>query len=152
MGELRKLGIAVISRSTIRNILKEHGIDPSPDRTSDSWADFLNRYGETLWGCDFFSVKSVTAKSVKDPYVLVFLCLQTREAIVTESTEHPDSACVCQQTESFTEQTKDRDKRPKLIVHDRDVKFTKEFAATVKNTGMKTNPLPKGSPNRKRSV
>lgn len=49
VGELRKLGIKKISRQTVRNILKEHGIEPSPDRTSDSWADFLKRHGETLW-------------------------------------------------------------------------------------------------------
>ena len=34
-----------------------------------------------------------------------------------------------------------------MIIHDRDVKFTKEFSKTVKDAGMKTNPLPKGSPN-----
>jgi putative transposase len=147
IGELRKLGIKKISRQTVRNILKEHGIEPSPDRTSDSWADFLKRHGETLWGCDFFSVRSVTAKGIRDLYVMVFLCLKTREVIVTESTEHPDSAWVCQQTNWFAEQTKDREKKPEMIIHDRDVKFTKEFTKTVKQAGMKTNPLPKGSPN-----
>lgn len=147
VGELRKLGIKNISRQTVRNILKEHGVEPSPDRTSDSWADFLNRHGETLWGCDFFSVKSVTAKGIHDLYVLVFLCLQTREVFVTESTQHPDSAWVCKQTEWFAEQTKDREKKPEMILHDRDVKFTKEFTKAVKDAGMKTNPLPKGSPN-----
>ena len=147
IGELRKLGITGISRSTVRNILLEHGITPSPDRTSDSWNDFLKRHGETLWGCDFFSVKSVTAKGIQDLYVLVFLCLQTREVIVSESTLKPDSAWVCEQTEWFVEQTKDREKKPTLIMHDRDVKFTKDFTATVKKCGLKTNPLPKGSPN-----
>jgi putative transposase len=147
IGELRKLGIKKISRQTVRNIRKEHGIEPSPDRTSDSWADFLKRHGETLWGCDFFSVRSVTAKGMRDLYVLCFLCLKTREVIVSESTEHPDSAWVCQQTEWFAKQTKDREKKPAMIIHDRDVKFTKEFNKTVKDVGMKTNPLPKGSPN-----
>ena len=147
IGELRKLGITKISRQTVRNILKEHGIDPSPDRTSDSWADFLKRHGETLWGCDFFSVKSVTAKGFRDLYVMVFLCLQTREVFVTESTEHPDSAWVCEQASWFAQQTKDREKKPEMILHDRDVKFTKQFTQTVKDAGMKSNPLPKASPN-----
>jgi len=147
IGELRKLGIKNISRQTVRNILKEHGIQPSPDRTSDSWTDFLNRHGETLWGCDFFSVKSVTENGIRDLYVLVFLCLQTREVIVTEATLHPDSAWVCEQTRLFAEQTSAREKQPTIILHDRDVKFTKEFTATVEEAGMKTNPLPVGSPN-----
>ena len=127
--------------------MKEHGIEPSPDRTSDSWADFLNRHGETLRGCDLFSVKSVTAKGICDLYVLVFLCLKTREVFVTESTTHPDSAWVCEMTEWFAEQTKDREKKPEMLIHDRDVKFTKDFTKTVKDAGMKTNPLPMGSPN-----
>ena len=146
VGEMRKLGI-IISRQTVRNILKEHGIKPSPDRTSDSWSKFLARHGETLWGCDFFSVKSVTAKGFRDLYVMVFLCLQTREMIVSECTEHPDSAWVCEQTRKFAEQTKDRPQKPEMILHDRDVKFTKEFTTTVKECGLKTNPLPIESPN-----
>lgn len=147
IGALRKLGIKKISLQTVRNILKEEGIEPGPDRTSDSWADFLKRHGETLWGCDSFSVKTVTPKGLRDLYVMVFLCLRTREVIVTESTEHPDSAWVCRQTEWFVEQTGNREQKPELILHDRDVKFTKEFTATVRNANMKTNPLPKGSPN-----
>lgn len=105
IGELRKLGITSISRQTVRNILKEAGIEPSPDRTNDSWASFLNRHAESLWGCDFFSVRSITAKGFRDLYVMAFLCLKTRELIVTESTEHPDSAWVCKQTEMFIEKT-----------------------------------------------
>lgn len=100
-----------------------------------------------IWGCDFFSGKTVTPKGLRDLYVMVFLCLRTREVIVTESTEHPDSAWVCRQTEWFVEQTGNREQKPELILHDRDVKFTKEFTATGRNANMKTNPLPKGSPN-----
>lgn len=146
VGEMRKLGIK-ISRQTVRTILKEHGIEPSPDRTSDSWADFLKRHGETLWGCDFFAVRSVTSKGIRDLYVMAFLCLKTREVIVTESTERPDSAWVCRQTDWFIDQTKNRQNKPEMIIHDRDVKFTKEFTKTVTDAGMKTNPLPKASPN-----
>ncbi len=89
----------------------------------------------------------MTSKGIRDLYVLVFLCLKTREIIVTESTVNPDSAWVCQQTEWFHEQTKDQEKKPEMIIHDRDVKFTKDFTKTVKDAGMTTNPLPKGSPN-----
>jgi len=62
IGELRKLGIRKISRQTVRNILKEEGIEPGPNRTSDSWDQFLKRHGETLWAVDFFSVKTLTLR------------------------------------------------------------------------------------------
>lgn len=147
IGELRKLGITSISRQTVRNILKEHGIKPSPDRTSDSWTDFISRHGETLWGCDFFSVKSVSASGIRDLYVLVFLCLETREVIVTESTPHPDSAWVCKQAENFIELTGSREQKPAVVMHDRDKKFTREFTSVVEGAGIRMNPLPVASPN-----
>ena len=148
VGELRKLGIKRISRSTVRNILKEEGIDPQPDRTSDSWTNFLDRHKETLWACDFFSVKGLTAKGIQELYLLVFLCMETREVYVTPSTVHPNSKWVCEQTQRFIDNTSNRaEKKPAIIMHDRDTKFTRAFTAIVKKNGMRTNALPKGSPN-----
>ena len=66
IGELRKLGIKKISRQTVRNILKEEGIQPGPDRTSDNWNTFIERHAKTLWACDFFSVKIVTKRGLRD--------------------------------------------------------------------------------------
>ena len=79
--------------------------------------------------------------------MLVFLCLETREAIVTEATEHPNSAWVCEQADWLVEQTADREKKPDIILHDRDTKFTRVFAERLKSRGLRTNALPKASPN-----
>ena len=147
IGELRKLGIKSISRQTVRRILKEEGIEPGPDRTTDSWDNFIKRHKETLWGCDFFSVRTVTARGLRQMYVLVFLCLETREVIVSESTEHPNSAWVTEQAHRFLEETATRDKKPEIVMHDKDTKFTREFAAALKSRGVRTNELPKTSPN-----
>lgn len=148
VGEIRKLGIKRISRSTVRNILKEEGIEPEPDRTSDSWDEFVRRHGETLYGCDFFSVKSVTARGIRDLYVMVFLCMRTREVFVSPSTTNPKSAWVCEQTQAFLDQTANRgNKKPRVVMHDRDAKFSKAFKDTLKQNGVKPNPLPKASPN-----
>ena len=147
IGELRKLGIKNISRQTVRNILKEEGIEPGPDRTSDSWSNFLERHKETLWGCDFFSVKAVTARGIREMYMMVFLNLETREAIVSPATEHPNSAWVVEQTEVFLEETCGREKKPDIVIHDRDTKFTKDFVAALDSRGVRTNALPKTSPN-----
>lgn len=54
------MDIKRIRRQIVRNILKEAGIAPSPDRTSDSWTNFLERHAGTLWARDFFSVKTVS--------------------------------------------------------------------------------------------
>lgn len=147
IGELRKLGIKKVSRQTVRNILKEEGIEPGPERKNDCWENFIKRHAETLWGCDFFSVKTVTKRGLRDMYVLVFLCLETREAIISEATEHPNSAWVVQQTEMFLEETRGREKKPDIVMHDMDSKFTKEFVAKLEENGVRTNMLPKASPN-----
>jgi len=147
IGELRKLGIKKISRQTVRNILKEEGIQPGPDRTSDKWDNFIKRHAETLWAVDFFSVKTVTKHGLRDMYVLVWLCMTSREVIVSESTERPNSAWVTKQADLFVDQTANREKRPDIIMHDRDSKFSKEFTDRLKERGLRTNALPKASPN-----
>jgi len=147
LGELRKLGIRKISRQTVRNILKEEGILPGPNRTSDCWTDFVKRHGETLWAVDFFSVKTVTVRGFREMYLMVFLCLKTREIIASTSTEHPNSAWVVEQTKDFLERTSGREKKPEIVMHDRDTKFTAEFTATLKEKDIRTNVLPVAAPN-----
>ena len=147
IGELRKLGIRKVSRQTVRNILMEEGIKPGPNRSSDCWDNFVKRHAETLWAVDFFSIKTVTERGLRDMYLLIFLCLETREVIASTSTEHPNSTWVVEQTELFIDQTNGRDKKPSIVLHDRDTKFTKEFTATLTDKGIRTNVLPIASPN-----
>ncbi len=117
---MRKLGIKRISRQTVRNILMEEGIPPQPDRPSDTWDNFLRRHGETLWGCDFFTTRAITRKGIQQLYLLVFLNLKTREAIVSPATAHPNSKWVCRQAEAFLEATNQRAAKPDIVLHDRD--------------------------------
>ena len=64
------------------------------------------------------------------------------------ATKHPNSAWVCEHADWFVEQTKDREKKPDITMHDRDTKLTREFVARLKSRGLRTNALPKASPNR----
>ncbi len=73
--------------------------------------------------------------------------METREVIVSSSTQHPNSAWVKGQTEAFIEQTADRTEKPAIVMHDRDTKFTKEFVEVLKGKGIRTNALPVASPN-----
>jgi putative transposase len=73
--------------------------------------------------------------------------MTTRELIVSESTVHPNSAWVAEQTDAFLEQTLGRDDKPAIVMHDRDTKFTKEFIDKLKSKGVQHNALPKASPN-----
>jgi putative transposase len=79
--------------------------------------------------------------------VMVWLNMTTREIIVSESTQHPNSAWVVKQTEEFLNQTLSREHKPDIVMHDRDTKFSKEFVAKLKEHGVRNNKLPKASPN-----
>src|SRR5262249_28873583 len=41
IGELKKLGLRRVSRSTVKRILRAHGLDPGPRRGPGTWADFI---------------------------------------------------------------------------------------------------------------
>ena len=54
-GELAGLGTRV-SASTVWEILKKAGIDPSPRRTGPSWSQFLRSQAEAILARDFCTV------------------------------------------------------------------------------------------------
>jgi len=51
VGELRKLRIRCVGRTTIRAILKEEGVHTGPKRGPGTWDDFIKIHAETLWQC-----------------------------------------------------------------------------------------------------
>lgn len=63
MGELKKLEIIKTSKTSIKNVLIEYGIDPLIIRSQDTWDQFLKRTFQTLWACDFFSKTAWTRSS-----------------------------------------------------------------------------------------
>lgn len=147
LGELKKLGVQSISRNTVKNILKAHGLDPGPKRGEGTWDEFLTQHAKTLWQCDFFAKKSLTMKGFRDLYVLIFLHVETRRVWISPSTFHPDETWVKQQAVAFLEHSKEIELPPKLLMHDRDTKFTKSFDAIFDAAGAKGKQTAYRSPN-----
>jgi transposase len=58
-GELLTLGVKVAA-STVWQILREAGIDPSPDRTATTWAAFLRSQAHALLAADFIEIVTLT--------------------------------------------------------------------------------------------
>jgi putative transposase len=60
MGALKNLG-QTIGRSTIKRILREHGIDPAPIRGKRMpWSKFIKAHLGAIVGMDFFTVEVMT--------------------------------------------------------------------------------------------
>tara|TARA_R110002073_G_scaffold336260_1_gene531390 strand:+ start:147247 stop:147681 length:435 start_codon:yes stop_codon:yes gene_type:complete len=80
----RTLKIEIMSRTTVRSILKEHGIEPAPDRAEPVWDQILKRHASPLWSCDFFHKKVLTPIGIKQYTTLVFIHVESRKIIVTK--------------------------------------------------------------------
>ena len=147
MGELKKLSITPPSRNTVKNILKEHDLDPGPQRGEGTWGEFLKVHAATLWQCDFYAKRVLTAKGWKHLYLLVFLHVGTRRVFVAPSTFHPNDAWVTEQAEAFLKHTTEAGLGVKIVMHDRDTKFTDSFDQKLKNAHVKVRKTAYRSPN-----
>jgi putative transposase len=92
-GELKKLGLKV-GRSTIKRILVEAGYDIGPGRAEGSWDSFLTRHAQTIWACDFFSVRTVTTRGIVEMYLLFFINHGSRQVQLAGMTAHPEATWV----------------------------------------------------------
>jgi len=147
LGELKKLGIRRVSRSTVINVLKQHGLDPGPQRGEGSWDEFLKIHAKTLWACDFLSKKVWTKWGLAEFYILFFVHVGSRRVYVSGMTTHPDTAWVAQQAKNFGIHLAEQGQEATHLIHDRDKKFTAQFDAMLEAAGTEIRkPNPK-SPN-----
>lgn len=91
-GELALLGITVAA-STVWEILKKAGVDPSPDRAATSWAAFLRGQAEAILACDF--IDTVTPSGQRQ-YILAVIEHATRRICILGTTAHPTASWVAQ--------------------------------------------------------
>ena len=127
LGALRKLGIKSVSRQTVKNILKENGLEPGPDRGKGTWDEFLKIHAATIWQCDFATKRMWTMRGFVDLYFLVFIHLGTRRCWISPGTEHPESPWCCQQARNFLMHTEDVEVDHRFVMRDNDAKYTKQF-------------------------
>ncbi len=99
-GELRKLGIRV-GATTIRTLLRRHGLGPAPRHTGASWTQFLRVQAAGVVACDFFTVETIRLKTL---CVLFFVQLSTRRVVAAGVTAHPDTAWFTQQARNIAGQ------------------------------------------------
>jgi putative transposase len=147
VGELRKLNIRSVTKSTVRNILKAAGLDPCPKRAGSTWDEFISRHAASLWQCDFLGQKVLTPKGIRDAFLLAFLHVETRRVILSPATFHPDEAWVTKQANSFADQARGQNLHVRYLLHDRDAKFTANFDRALKKRQIKVVRNPKCSPN-----
>ncbi|MBA4192283.1 MAG: integrase, partial [Planctomycetaceae bacterium] len=132
LGELKKLGVRSVSRTTVVNIFKEAGLDPGPKRGKGTWDEFVRRHASTLWACDFLSVKTATLTGFVDLYLLFFIHVGSRRAFVAGITPNPTGEWTAQQARNASMRMADWGLPPSYLILDHDTKFTGSFDAVFK--------------------
>ncbi len=143
VGELRKLGIDV-SATLVRNVLRAAGVPPAPERDRLDWRSFLRQHASTTLACDFLTVDTVLLRRL---YVLVFICIGSRRVEYVACTPNPDGAWMLQQARNLVMDLDDRGQRPRLLIHDRDAKFSRAFGAVFCSEGIRVIRTPVRAPN-----
>jgi transposase InsO family protein len=131
-GELLVLGIRVAA-STVWEILKDAGIDPAPQRTSQTWSAFLRSQAQAIIAADFFEASTLNGARL---YVLAIIEHATRRVRILGATAHPTAAWVTQAARNLAMDIHDAGCQAKYLIRDRDGKYPVLFDAILADTGI----------------
>ena len=146
-GALANVG-HVVSSTTIANVLKRHGIAPTPERRKHTtWGTFLNTHWELLAATDFFTVEVWTSRGLVTYYVLFTLHLASRRVDIAGITANPNSAFMLQVARQLTDEFDGALTDMRFLIMDRDTKFTQHFKAFLKREDVTPVVCPPRAPN-----
>jgi transposase InsO family protein len=141
VGELKGCGVTV-SATSVRKVLLGAGLTPAPERMDSSWRALRQQAASTL-ACDFLTVETAFLQRI---YVLFFISLATRRIEYIACTSNPDGRWVTQQARNLV--MKFDDEHPfRILVHDRDAKFSNAFDEVFRTDGIEVIRTPIQAPN-----
>jgi transposase InsO family protein len=123
-----------VAASTVWEILREAGIDPAPERSSSTWADFLRSQADVLLACDFLETVTVLGTRM---YVLAVIEHATRRIRVLGASAHPNASWVAQVARNLVMDLEDAGSKTSYLIRDRDGKFPALFDAVLADAGIK---------------
>ncbi len=142
VGELKKLGVSV-SKGSVANVLRRHGVPPSPRRAGPTWVEFLRAQAKGIVATDFFTVDTVVLRRY---YVLFVIEIERRVVHVLGVTANPNGPWVTQVARNFTSELDDARRRLRFLIRDRDTKFTASFDEVFASIGVEAIKTPVRSP------
>ncbi len=149
VGELRKLRLK-LGRSSVRRILKDEGLTPSPQRRGKAgettWQKFIRLHVNTLVACDFFTKNVITLLGARTAYSLAFIHVGTRKVFLSPPTYHPDDRWVQQQGRNLMMWLEDQQLEARFLIHDRDTKFSAAFRRLFSSSDIRCLRTPRLAP------
>jgi putative transposase len=146
-GALANLGHE-ISDTAIGNILKQHGIEPAPERKKQTtWKTFIQAHWDVLAAIDFTTIEVWTKSGLATFYLLFVMEIATRRVNFAGCTTDPDEGWMMQVARNLTDSEEGflRDRRYLLMDHD--TKYAESFRTLLKESGIEPVRLPPKSPN-----
>jgi putative transposase len=137
-----------ISDTAIGKILKEHGIDPAPERKKQTtWKAFLEAHWDVLAAIDFTTIEVWTKSGLRTFYLLFVMEIATRRIYFAGCTSNPDEDWMIQTIRILIDWDSGFLKDKRYLLMDRDAKYSEAFRFMLKGTDVKPVRLPPRSPN-----
>jgi putative transposase len=143
--ELKNLGIAV-SATTVRKVLRDHGLGPAGERGGISWREFLRAQAAGVLAVDFFTVETISLRRL---YVLFFIELNSRRVHLAGATARPAGKWIVQQARNLAWTLSERATPIRFLIRDRDSKFTRAFDEVFNSEGIRVIRTPVRAPRAK---
>ena len=152
LGYLRRTGLKRlghdVARNTITAILKDHGIEPAPERgTKTPWKTFLAAHWDGLAAADFFTVEVLTLGGLVRYVVFFVMKLKTRTVEIAGITCQPHEAWMTQVARNLTDAGDGFLRGVSYLILDRDPLYTATFRRLLRDSGVRPLVLPARSPN-----
>jgi transposase InsO family protein len=122
-----------VAASTVWEILRAAGVDPAPERTATTWAQFLRSQAEVLLAVDFIETITLTGTRM---YVLAVIEHASRRIRILGATAHPTAAWVTQTARNLVMDLEDTRCRVNHLIRDRDGKYPALFDAVLADAGI----------------
>lgn len=132
-----------VGASTVWAILTRTGIDPSPRRSSPTWAEFLRTQASGILACDFFPCDTVLLTRL---YCFAVVEHANHRVHILDVTAHPTADWVTQQARTLLIDLGDRVQQFKFLIRNRDAKFTSTFDAVFASEGIQIIKTPTQAP------
>jgi putative transposase len=98
-----------------------------------SWREFLRQQAASIVACDLFTVDTALLRRL---YVVFFIELERRRVHVGGVTANPHSEWLAQQARNLFMASEERPRPWRMLIHDRDAKFSHGFDEVFRSQGL----------------